>query len=541
MKKIICTALAAICAVSTAAYAADYNQTLIGDNVVTYQGKAAKNSTVTFTVLQPGVTLDEFMSADNTSVPVCYREVTADKDGNYTVEFAVGADGETNLSNTYNIYVGGSEVKELDKIALQYINEDENDTARTALFADGADVPNVILTYGTAFGVRKSMWDLMSQQTYFEETSKIFKTANANNNLEKVQKSLEKAIAITLHNNGLMGIFDGNTDAFDVPESVGKWFEKSYMTDSAKAEINSNVSKKVTSVDGFDKEIAEKTALQVIENADGYGDVKTCLKENASLLGINENKVTDAFCKSVVGKTYSSIDATNIDSFKESSSSFGGSTGGGGGGGGSKFPNTSVQNPTPETPDPIENVVKTFDDLDGFEWAQEAINTLYSENVINGKTDGVFAPGDNVLREEFAKIVLEAVKFEKLAGSVEFEDVSLNDWYYDFVTQAYLCGIIKGESETTFGSGKKITRQDMAVMCYNALVKKGILNEESEADLSYSDSDDISDYAKEAVGALSNAKILNGNDDNTFNPFDFATRAEAAQMMYKAMNFIASK
>lgn len=179
--------------------------------------------------------------------------------------------------------------------------------------------------------------------------------------------------------------------------------------------------------------------------------------------------------------------------------------------------------------------------MDGFEWAQEAINTLYSENVINGKTDGVFAPGDNVLREEFAKIVLEAVKFEKLAGSVEFEDVSLNDWYYDFVTQAYLCGIIKGESETTFGSGKNITRQDMAVMCYNALVKKGILNEESEAELSYADSDDISDYAKEAVGALSNAKILNGNDDNTFNPFDFATRAEAAQMMYKAMNFIASK
>lgn len=540
MKKIICTALAAICAVSTAAYAADYNQTLIGDNVVTYQGKAEKNSTVTFTVLQPGETLDEFMSVDNISVPVCYREVTADKDGNYTVEFAVGADGDTDLSNTYNIYVGGSGAKEIDKIALQYINEGENETARTALFADNADIPNVISTYGKAFGVRKSMWDLMSQQAYFDETTQIFKTANAANNLEKVQKALEKSIAITLHNNGLMGVFDGNTDAFDVPDSVGKWFEKSYMTDSAKLKIDSNVSKKITSVDGFDKEIAEKTALQVIESADGYGDVKTCLKENAALLDINENKVTDAFCKSVVGKTYSSIASTNIDSFKESSSSFGGSTGGGGGGG-SKFPNTSVQNPKPEIPDPIETVVEAFDDLDGFDWAEEAINALYAEGVINGKSEGVFAPGDNVLREEFAKIVLEAVKFENLAGSVEFEDVSSGDWYYDFVTQAYLCGIIKGESETTFGSGKNITRQDMAVMCYNALVKKGVLNEEAESELSFKDSEEISDYAKEAVGALSNAKILNGSDDNTFNPFDFATRAEAAQMMYKAMNFIASK
>ena len=176
-----------------------------------------------------------------------------------------------------------------------------------------------------------------------------------------------------------------------------------------------------------------------------------------------------------------------------------------------------------------------------FSWAQEAVDALYAEGVINGKADGIFAPGDNVLREEFAKIVLEAVKFEKLDGEVSFDDVNSKDWYYDFVTQAYLCGIIKGESETTFGSGKNITRQDMAVMCYNALVKKGVLSEDDVAELGYADSDDISDYARNSVGELSKIEILNGNENNTFKPFDFATRAEAAQMMYKAMMYIASK
>lgn len=537
MRKIICTALAAMCTVS-AAYAANYNQTLIDGDIVTYQGQAAKNSTVTFTMLKPGVTLDEFMSADNTSIPVCYREVKADENGKYTVEFAIEADADGNLSNTYNIYVGGSEAKEIDKIALQYINEGENEVARAALFADDADIPTVISNYGLAFGVRKAMWDLMSQQSYFEEVTNIFKTTNAENDLDKVQKALEKSIAITLHNHSAMGIFDGNIDAFDIPDSVEKWYAKSYMTDKAKTYIDTGISKTITSVGEFDKEIAEKTALKVIENADGFGDIKECLKENAELLEINEKKITDAFCKSIVGKTYASIAATNIDNFKEKPSSIGGGTNGGGG---ISFPDLSVQKPESETPEQIESVSAAFNDMAEFDWAQEAVNALYAEGVINGKADGVFAPADNVLREEFAKIVLEAVKFEKLAGDVSFDDVTSNDWYSDFVTQAYLCGIIKGESETTFGSGKNITRQDMAVMCYNALVKKGVLHETSVGELEYADSDDISDYAKIAVGELSTVGILNGDDNNTFKPFDFATRAEAAQMMYKAMKYIASK
>ena len=67
------------------------------------------------------------------------------------------------------------------------------------------------------------------------------------------------------------------------------------------------------------------------------------------------------------------------------------------------------------------------------------------------------------------------------------------------------------------------------------------MSEDDVAELGYADSDDISDYARNSVGELSKIEILNGNENNTFKPFDFATRAEAAQMMYKAMMYIASK
>ena len=83
-----------------------------------------------------------------------------------------------------------------------------------------------------------------------------------------------------------------------------------------------------------------------------------------------------------------------------------------------------------------------------------------------------------------------------------------------------------------------ILRQDMAVMCHNALLKKGAISEENKGELNYIDSDDIADYAKTAVGLLSSVGIINGNDDNMFMPNDYATRAEAAQMVYKVQKYI---
>ena len=48
-----------------------------------------------------------------------------------------------------------------------------------------------------------------------------------------------------------------------------------------------------------------------------------------------------------------------------------------------------------------------------------------------------------------------------------------------------------------------------------------------------SDKADISDYAVEAIRAMTKAGIVNGYEDNTFQPHHTATRAEAAVMIAK--------
>ena len=92
-------------------------------------------------------------------------------------------------------------------------------------------------------------------------------------------------------------------------------------------------------------------------------------------------------------------------------------------------------------------------------------------------------------------------------------------------------GIVNGVSDDVFGTGQNITRQDLAVMAYNAALKNGV-EFNTEGVQKFSDDDKISDYAKTAVYALKSQGIVNGIDGKNFAPQDTATRAEAAKILY---------
>ena len=120
-------------------------------------------------------------------------------------------------------------------------------------------------------------------------------------------------------------------------------------------------------------------------------------------------------------------------------------------------------------------------------------------------------------------------------GENVFEDVDPNAWYYKYVISGYTLDIISGESETVFGVGNKITREQMAAMSYR-LLKSLKYELPADATSKFNDSDNISSYAVKPVGVLSQLNILNGVGDNNFAPKDFATRAEAAVVIYKLYN-----
>ena len=67
-------------------------------------------------------------------------------------------------------------------------------------------------------------------------------------------------------------------------------------------------------------------------------------------------------------------------------------------------------------------------------------------------------------------------------------------------------------------------------MIYRAMLNAGY--ELPKGDSDFSDSEQISDYAADAINALVSGKIISGIGGGLFDPLASATRAQAAKMIY---------
>ncbi len=206
-----------------------------------------------------------------------------------------------------------------------------------------------------------------------------------------------------------------------------------------------------------------------------------------------------------------------------------------GGNGGGERENVSVSGGLAKPPAPV--VAFGFSDLAGYDWAKDAILSLAADGIINGKSQGIFAPADNVTRAEFAKIIVGAFDLVDGSATANFADTPKGHWSYSYVASAVANKIVTGVSANSFNPDGKITRQDMATICYRALTSLGV-EVDASGKVEFADAASISDYAKEAVDVLSSLGIINGKGNNQFAPGDFATRAEAAKIvhMLRALN-----
>lgn len=215
-------------------------------------------------------------------------------------------------------------------------------------------------------------------------------------------------------------------------------------------------------------------------------------------------------------------------------SSSGGSSGGGFGGSSMGF-GSSV---TTITNTPL--ITDMFTDLDTVAWAKESINGLAKLNIVSGVTDNEFLPNRPVTREEFVKLLTLAFDIKTAGKSCDFDDVRTTDWFYPYVAAAKEEGIANGISETLFGTGSYISREDMAVMVYRAAEKNELVSAEG-VEMRFADAAEISEYAKDAVSGMSAMGIINGREDGRFDPDGITSRAEAAKVIYAVRQLFEQK
>lgn len=314
------------------------------------------------------------------------------------------------------------------------------------------------------------------------------------------------------------------------------YYNKHVTNDERKAYLNERLKNKgIVSTKDLKNKIRDALILTVVRYPDGYMNIKEIFGSFKTELGIASVTADVNVYSNLVGN-YENIEKLTEKYNSLSNQNPGGTSGGTGGGKGTSGGKSISGGTVPSngvidiTPVKTGTVRMPFDDLDTVSWAYEAISALADAKIISGKSETKFAPRDNVKREEFVKMIVGAMGEGQSPYSNIFNDVEEGAWYSGYVLKAYQMNIVGGIGDDLFGTGRNITRQDMAVMIYKALIAKGTALENT--DLTFADSDDFSDYAREPVAALANVKIINGQGDNTFNPKGEATRAEAASMIY---------
>lgn len=170
-------------------------------------------------------------------------------------------------------------------------------------------------------------------------------------------------------------------------------------------------------------------------------------------------------------------------------------------------------------------------------YAKDAILKLVDSGIINGKGNGSFDPTGHISRQDFAIILAKALNLDTnvQTDSPTFSDVPTSHYSYKYVEAAAKAELIKGQGNGTFGLGQNLSRQDMAVLFVRAL---GVDVAGKGVDLKFSDATLIADYAKDAVAAAVELKLINGNPDGTFNPVGQADRQAVALV---ASKFITKK
>jgi hypothetical protein len=185
---------------------------------------------------------------------------------------------------------------------------------------------------------------------------------------------------------------------------------------------------------------------------------------------------------------------------------------------------------------------RTFADMSGHS-AKADVELLGSKLVVQGATDSLFIPDNSVTRAEFAALLVRALGLStdrKPTGS-RFADVAPDAWYRSAVEAAEKAGLINGITRNHFAPDERITREQMALMFSRALVTAGKQADGAKAQSQlarFGDRATISPWAEDAIASAFAAGIMNGMDNSAIAPSDYATRAQAAVMLKRFLQFV---
>ena len=512
---------------------------------------------------------DNLVIKDNNgtvTVPVgavdCIMSGSANENGRIDMRFSLRDGSGTGkklirISSEYGLFETGEFVYYEDSKVLSVLADfkaavSEKDINKLKAILLDADAAAILINDSMIYDVYNTLRDKFLSSSEISEILKAAEPSKISEAQKTVKSVLIPYIAANCKSATEIGyILDSYADILGITDTI---YSDIYvkMNDTGRLRVVSEVvAESYASTAEFVKAFYEKVLLNAVKYAEDHTKISPLINgylgryfgfSTSAYNSVSNRYYVDSGLINGVYKNYAEFKAL-FDRLISEAAGSAPVTPPGGGGGGVSGGNTigTVTGGSGNLTDIGRVDEKYFYDLDDCTWAKDTILKLFYKGVVNGTSDGRYEPMRTVTREEFVKLLSEAFGFTVDDAQSTFSDVPKDRWSYKYISSAVLKGITKGTSETTFEPLRTITREEMAVMCLNAITAykdKEIEIDANSADISFADNDKIAPYAFYAVTVLNSKGIILGRDNNCFAPKATSTRAEAAVIVARAIEFL---
>jgi len=182
-------------------------------------------------------------------------------------------------------------------------------------------------------------------------------------------------------------------------------------------------------------------------------------------------------------------------------------------------------------------------------WASDYIKELSAKGFFSGYEDGTFRPDGKITYiETFAMLsrmyeleddAVQAIMLD-YASVVDSKLPSNLSWAKKEISICLAAGVVSANELGKLTLTSEISKKDFALLLVRALQQNDKINANKNAKLPFADEASITGNYRGCVAILYSAKIVDGDDNNRFNPDQYVTRAVAAALLYRSLEYAKS-
>lgn len=181
-----------------------------------------------------------------------------------------------------------------------------------------------------------------------------------------------------------------------------------------------------------------------------------------------------------------------------------------------------------------------FEDTAGH-WAEKATKRLAGMHVVSGMEEGVYLPGAAVTRAQFVVMLSRTFNLPPEPPATFKDGEHIPAWAESHIAAAAQKGWIQGYAAgdaLAFMPDQGMTRAELAVLMERILDTYEQATPSSSVAKDYADQAAIPGWANLAVHRMAELHLMQGYEDGKFQPERSVTRAEAAVVLYRLLEWL---